>query len=97
MYDSKYSSVSESTHTILAKPVKPSLSIKMASVTKQSGSSDCGLFAIAYITHFALKLDPSLYMFHQAQMRNHLIQCLEKKQLEPFPILKGDVQPAFQK
>ena len=59
----KYTSVSESTPTILAKMVytdRPFFSIKMASVSKQSGSSDCGLFAIAYKTHTAYGLDPSL-------------------------------------
>ena len=54
VYDPKYSSVSKSTQTILAKLVntdKPAFSVRMASVLKQSGSSDCGLFAIAYVTH----------------------------------------------
>ena len=63
VYDSKYTSVSESTPTILAKMVytdRPFFSIKMASVSKQSGSSDCGVFAIAYKTHTAYGLDPSL-------------------------------------
>ena len=61
MYDPKYSSVSKSTQTILAKLVntdKPAFSVRMASVLKQSGSSDCGLFAIAYVTHIANRLDP---------------------------------------
>ena len=91
VYDSKYTSVSESTQTILAKMVytdRPFFSIKMASVSKQSGSSDCGLFAIAYITHIAHELDPSLCVFNQGQMRKHLIQCFEKEELKPFPILK---------
>ena len=86
VYDPKYS-----TQTILAKLVntdKPAFSVRMASVLKQSGSSDCGLFAIAYVTHIANRLDPSLCVFHQAEMRNHLIQCFEHKQLDPFPILK---------
>ena len=67
---------------------KPSFSVKMASVTKQSGCFDCGFFAISYIIHIANKLDPSLCVFHQMKMRKHLIQCFEQKQLNPFPILK---------
>ena len=50
----------KSTQTILAKLVntdKPAFSVRMASVLKQSGSSDCGLFAIAYVTHIANRLD----------------------------------------
>ena len=57
-------------------------------MTKQSGASDCGLYAIAYITHIATGLDPSLYIFRQALMRNHLLKCFEQKKLEPFPVFK---------
>ena len=41
-----------------------------------------------YITHIAHELDPSLCVFNQGQMRKHLIQCFEKEELQPFPILK---------
>ena len=88
VYDPKHTSVSEE---ILAKLVytdKPTFSMKMARVTKQSGSCDCGLFAIAYITHIAFGLEPSNYVFDQSKMRTHFTQSLEKKLIEPFPILK---------
>ena len=53
--DSKYTTVRESTQNILANlnyTDRPFFSINIPSVSKQSGSSDCGLFAIAYyITH----------------------------------------------
>ena len=91
MYDSKYSSLSETTEDVLAQLVntdKPFFSVKVASVTKQSCLADCGLFAIAYMTQIANKLNPSLCVFHQAEMRKHLILCFEQKQLNPFPILK---------
>ena len=76
VYDSMYSSLSKNTQTILSKLVhtdKPELTVKMANVSKQSGTRDCGLFAIAYITHIANRLDPSLGIFNQAQMRDHVI------------------------
>jgi hypothetical protein len=50
VYDSMYASVSKSTHSLLAKLVntdKPSFSVQMANVMKQTGNFDCGLFAIA--------------------------------------------------
>ena len=43
MYDSKYSTLSPSTHTLLAKVVHTAFTVKLANVTKQSGDSDCGL------------------------------------------------------
>ena len=62
---------------------KPTFPIKMAHVTKQSGSCDCGL---AYITHIAFGLEPPNYVFDQSKMRTHFTQSLEKKLIEPFPI-----------
>ena len=91
IYDSKYSSLSQRTQTLIAKLVntdKPSFTVRVASVTKQSGASDCGLYAIANITHIVTGLDPSLYIFRQALMRNHLLKCFEQKKLEPFPVFK---------
>ena len=91
LYDSKYSCLSESSKILLSKLIKtdkPTITIKMASVTKQSGDSDCGLFAIAYATHLSNGLDPSLCVFNQAQMRQHIINCFESENLQPFPIIK---------
>ena len=62
--------------------------MRVANVTKQSGSSDCGLYAIAYITHLAFGLDPSLFVFRQESLRGHFIWCLENKMLNTFPILR---------
>ena len=79
--DPKHISVSEDTKEVLAKLVytdKPTFSIK-------TGPCDCGLLAIAYITHIAFGLEPSKYVFDQSKMRTHFTQWLEKK---PFPILK---------
>jgi hypothetical protein len=75
VYNSMYASVTESTHSLLAKLVntdKPSFSVQMANVMKQTGNLDCGLFAIAYMTHISYNLDPSLCVFEQTKMRSHL-------------------------
>ena len=55
VYDPKNYSISSSTQTILAKLVntdKPSFTVRMV---KQSGCSDCGLFAVAYIRNTPCK------------------------------------------
>ena len=91
VYDSKYSSLSPSTQALLAKLVhtdKPTFTVKLANVTKQSGASDCGLYAIAYLIHIASGLNPSVVIFEQAKMRKHLIKCFEQKNIEPFPVIK---------
>ena len=48
----------------------PSLA-QIANVTKQSGGSKCGLYALAYVTHLAFGLDPSLIVF---KYKNSLIE-----------------------
>ena len=91
VYDSLSTKVSENTAQILAQLVhtsNPQFTVKAPNVTKQSGSYECGLFAIAYITHLAHGLDPSLFVFHQEAMRNHFIQCIESQSITPFPTIK---------
>ena len=45
-------------------------------------------FAIAYATTLCLGESPGKYSFNQAQMRNHLKQCLEKEHFTMFPTIK---------
>ena len=52
---------------------------------EQSGSTDCGLFAIAFATDLAFGNNPSSIAYDQANMRTHLQQCLEMENLTPFP------------
>lgn len=51
----------------------------------QNGSSDCGLYAIAFATAIAFGDDPGLCLFDQEKMRQHLYHCLEAGRLDPFP------------
>ena len=54
-------------------------------VQRQSGGSDCGLFAIANATALCGGLDPHLQNFEQSKMREHLKMCLFRNRLECFP------------
>lgn len=58
------------------------------SIPKQSGSTECGLYSIAIATALAYGLDPVLLVFKEDEMRLHLLQCLENRKMEPFPISK---------
>ena len=92
VYDSKYSSLSQETKLLLSQLVhtdKPTFQIKMANVSKQSGTTGCGLYAIAYATHVAFGRDPCVFIFKQKEMRQHLTVCFEKKELTPFPTTRG--------
>lgn len=42
----------------------------------QSGTSDCGVYAIAFATALALGKQPECYVFNEQKMRAHLRRCL---------------------
>ena len=89
---SKYSSLSTGTKLVLSQLIhtdKPYFNVKIASVSKQSGSADCGLYAIAYITSIVFGLNPTLCVFEQSAMRPHLLNCFQEKEMSPFPMLRG--------
>ena len=62
----------------------------MKAVSKQSGSADCGLYAITYITSIAFGLDHTLCvcLSNQLYMRPHLLNCFQEKEMSPFPMLR---------
>ena len=64
---------------------EPQFHIRFVDVQRQSGWSDCGLFAIANSTTLCGGLDPHLQNFEQSKMREHLKKCLFINRLECFP------------
>ena len=63
--------------------------IEHARMQCQTGSDDCGLFAIASACALWYEHDPSLAKFDQPQMRPHLCNAFETKNLVPFPTSTG--------
>ena len=61
------------------------LSVKYASVPKQTGGIDCGLFVVAYAVDIAEGNNPEEILYSQHMMRDHLINCFEKGELSAFP------------
>ena len=61
------------------------LTLEYVNVQKQRGGSDCGLFALAFITSVCNGEDPAKRLYDQAAMRKHLVQCIEKGRMSPFP------------
>ncbi len=62
--------------------------IEFIDVPIQSGTYDCGLYAIAFATALALIEKPELFFFDQSKMRVHLWQCLERGEMRMFPVLR---------
>ena len=67
---------------------KPELVLEFMDVPIQSGSYDCGLFAIVFATALALGEKPELFFFDQWNMRAHLRKCFEDGGMKIFPVLR---------
>ena len=90
MYDSKYSGGdlnTSLTHQLTwvyralstveedGEEVDPYLIVHIPPVQQQTGSSDCGVYAIAFAVHAALGDDVKHLELDQTRMRSHLLQC----------------------
>ena len=76
--------------TLLTKLIKSKNKCFTAQITntiKQSGSSDCGVFAAAYATSLTFGHNPCAFVYDQCRMREHLLRCLQQKKMEPFPYI----------
>ncbi len=67
-------------------PGQEKIVLKHMDVQMQSGSYDCGLFAIAYATALVHGEHPGKFLFDQDSMRKHLMQCIECGEMAMFPI-----------
>ena len=65
---------------------KKSLEVKVQRVQQQQGTSDCGLFAIAYLFSLASRSDPAKQKYKEPDMRKHLLTCLKEKTPKPLPL-----------
>ena len=64
---------------------RPKYFFRVCASAKQGGDSDCGLFAIAFATSLCAGNNPAEYTYRQDELRNHLHQCLEKREFTEFP------------
>lgn len=87
VYDSAYTKWDESTLDLLKKQFRcsPSNITVLKKVQKQQGGKECGLHAIANATSIAYGQDPLKMKYDESLMREHLIQCFSKNDLELFP------------
>ena len=62
----------------------PSLKICYLDVAEQSGSNDCGCYAIAFAEALCRGEDPTTLDFNQSAMRSHLLSCFRNGVITPF-------------
>ena len=91
LYDSAYTSAVDHTLQIIAQlfhSKESCIQVQVMNTVKQTGSTDCGLYAIATLTCLALEIDPVSLGFDQEQLRTHMIKCTEKREISVFPVTK---------
>ena len=91
VYDSLYPSVSSCVKRQIAALLATDhdkITLKHMDVQMQSGTYDCGLFAIAFATTLVHGELPGRFLFDQDSMRRHLVRCLELGEMTMFPVKK---------
>ncbi|XP_065898061.1 uncharacterized protein [Dysidea avara] len=89
VYDSLYRQLSENVQHQIACIMKTQfrqINVHFADIQRKSGTSDCGLFSIAFATSLCFGKQPELIFYNQPLMRQHLIKCFEVGRIEEFPI-----------
>ena len=61
------------------------MKVSIEAVQQQKGPSNCGLFAVAFAFDIAAGVDPQNINYIQAEMGEHLLSCLCKGNITPFP------------
>ena len=88
VYDSLYNTVHDDTVMQVAAIMHTAehyVDFKVHKIQFQKGTSDCGLFSIAYATDLAFGNDPASYMYKQDLLRSHFASCISSNKLTPFP------------
>jgi len=91
LYDSMFTSASTKTLQIVAQILQtkqPHFSVNYLNVSRQAGTTDCGLYTIAAVTCILQGEDPTKVAFDQKALRLHLVKILEAKSLSAFPVVK---------
>ena len=61
------------------------INLEYVDCQRQSGSHDCGIFAIAFATTLCFGNQPGKILYIQSKMRGHLLQCLNNGTMEELP------------
>ena len=80
VFDSVYENINADTIKQICSIVQSktrSVTIEIMNVIKQRGSTDCGLFALAFATSLCFGESPSERKYHQKDLRTHLWNIFE--------------------
>lgn len=69
---------------ILKSPAK-SITINVVNVQQQYGSTQCGLYALAFAADLCENIDPFSRVYYESRFRSHLLTCFLSEKIAPFP------------
>jgi hypothetical protein len=90
LYDSLHSSrdpdesVIRQVCAILKSPAKK-ITVKVINVQQQCGSTQCGLFALAFASDLCADRDPFTRVYFESKFRSHLLKCFVAQEIDSFP------------
>ncbi|XP_050713449.1 uncharacterized protein LOC126996730 isoform X2 [Eriocheir sinensis] len=88
VYDSLYDTLSTSTAALVRQLQElhaPPPGVVVRPVQRQRDGYSCGLFALAFAFSIAHGQDPCRLRYVRARMASHLLSCLERGTVTPFP------------
>ena len=88
MDDSAYTSVAGDGKQVIAHLINTNedqLTVHVMNISKQSRTTDCGLYAVAIMSSLALGKDPCSIVFKKEDLQAHLQIIIEKEQITEFP------------
>ena len=91
VYDTSFTTITKETLTTIAQLVRcksNTLTIQVMNTARQSGTTDCGLYAAAITTCSVIGIDPLTIIFNQEDLRSHFVDVLKTGVVKPFPVLK---------
>ena len=87
LYDSLNLPCYEMDATKTLRRISPYFTLSRVSCNLQSGSSDCGLFAIGFAIALCEEINPASLKFNQDRMRKHYDNCINKCLFSQFPLI----------
>ena len=89
LYDSKYSTIPLSVCDAIIELIhteNETVTIKSMQMQEQDGDDACGVFAIAVATTLCHQEDPTIIIWKQSRMWQHLMDCFSAGRITSFPL-----------
>ena len=62
--------------------------VELVPVQLQAGTNDCGCFVVAFAVSLRYGDNPSMLVYRQKEMRQHMANCIQQQRFTPFPASK---------